>query len=185
MRSRSMNPDPGRVAVALLLCMGLSVTAVADSSTDGSDKTEPNTKQAPSFTLPNTDDGLTRVKWPREKIVYLSIGDQGGSDQVQAWTNAVKERMGDRLEYLSIAWLEAIPSNLKGAVETIIKSTYPWVLLDWAGTAAKRYEAKAGTANVFIIDTDGTILKHYTGAVSDARLDEVEDVVAEAGDAQS
>ncbi len=170
--------------VPLLLCIFTpAFSAFADESKGAERQDEPEKKQAPSFTLPNAQDGLTRVKWPRDKIMYLSIGDQGGSDQVQAWTKAVKERFGDRLEYQSIAWLEAIPNNLRSTVETIIKTTYDWVLMDWAGTVADRYDAKAGTANVYIIDTDGTLLAHFTGAVTEACLDEVEAFVAEASDA--
>lgn len=180
--TRSLNPI-GAVVVWTAALALLGGMARADKEADGD--TPPQTPQeaartAPSFTLPDAQEGMTRIKWPRDKVVYLSIGDQGGSSEVQAWAAAVKKRFGDHLEYVSVAWLEAIPDALKGTVKAIIKRQYEWVLMDWAGTVADRYDAAAGKANVYLIDTDGTILVHFAGKVTDERLDEVNALVTNA-----
>jgi len=129
---------------------------------------------APNLTLPNTQDGLTRVKWPREKFTLVTFGDQGGSNEVQAWAKAVRTRFGDALDYVAIAWLEAIPGNMKSTVETIIKTQHPKTLMDWSGSAADRFECKPGRANVFLVAPDGRILVAQTGPMPDDMLDRLE-----------
>src|SRR5690349_19984169 len=44
----------------------------------------PAAEKAPNFTLPNAQDGMTRVKWPREKATFVTFGEQASQASTQA-----------------------------------------------------------------------------------------------------
>ena len=109
--------------------------------------------------------------FPVEKPVLLTFADQGGHEQMEAWNKPLQERYGDRIERRAVAWLEAIPTLMRGAVEKIIQTTYDYVLLDWNGAVAKRYRCKANAANVFLVSQDGFILFEHHGKMTKKRLE--------------
>ena len=127
-------------------------------------------EKAPRFTLRDSHDEPFGFIFPVKKPVLLTFADQGGHEQMDAWTEPLLKRYGDRIEHRAVAWLEEIPSLMHGAVEKIIQQTYSWVLLDWTGAVAKRYRCKASAANVFLISRDGFILFEHHGKMTKERL---------------
>ncbi len=132
---------------------------------------------APNFTLPNAQAGLTRVKWPREKVVFLTFGEQASQTAIQAWSKRLKDTYNDRMEFVGVAWLARVPKEMHGAAETIIKATYPEVLMDKTGSCADRYKCKPGEVNAFVIAPDGSILKRIHEPITEERFAEVERIV--------
>jgi len=128
-------------------------------------------EKTPRFTLMDSHDEPFVFTFPVEKPVLLTFADQGGHEQMDAWTQPLLERYGDRIDHRAVAWLEAIPSLMRGAVEKIIQQSYNWVLLDWDGAVAKRYRCKANGANVFLVSTDGFILFEHHGKMTKERLE--------------
>lgn len=132
---------------------------------------------APNFTLPNAQAGITRVKWPREKAVFLTFGEQASQTAIQAWSGKMKERYGATMEFVGVAWLARVPKEMHGAAEAVIKATYPDVLMDKSGSCAERYQCKPGAVNAFVIAPDGAILKRIHEPMTDERFAEVEKLV--------
>lgn len=132
---------------------------------------------APNFTLPNAQAGLTRVKWPREKAVFLTFGEQASQTAIQAWSKRLKDTYNDRMEFVGVAWLARVPKEMHGAAETIIKATYPDVLMDKTGSCADRYKCKPGEVNAFVIAPDGSILKRIHEPITEERFAEVQNLI--------
>ena len=129
---------------------------------------------APNFTLPNAQDGLTRIKWPREKALFLTFGEQASQEPTQAWTKRMRQTYGDRMEFVGIAWLDQIPASMLSTAQTIIKTNHPEVLMDTSGSCAQRYECKRGKVNVFVIAPTGEILKRIHEPMNDEVVAEVD-----------
>lgn len=128
-----------------------------------SDKTSPPpaapaTEKASNFTLPNAQDGMTRVKWPREKAVFLTFGEQASQTAIQAWSARMLERYGARIDFVGVAWLQSLPEAMLPAAAAVIKVSHPDVLMDKTGSCAQRFGCKAGQVNAFVVAPDGTVL---------------------------
>ena len=98
---------------------------------------------------------------------------------MDAWTEPLLERYGERLEHKAVAWLAFIPTPMRPAVLKIVQQSYDWVLLDWSGAAAKRYRCKSNAANVFLIGKDGYILLEQHGKATKKRLNEAYEILDE------
>lgn len=147
---------------------------------DSAEKTAPKTvekEKAPRFTLMDSNDKPFALSFPREKPVVITVGDQGAQGQTDRWRKPLEKRYGERVENCAVAWLEEIPSFMRGAVTKIIQTTYDWVLLDWNGAAAKRYRCKANSANIFVLSTDGYILFEAHGDMKKKRMDELVEIL--------
>ena len=162
-------------AIVALCAITLVSACFADDTEDS-----PKKEKAPRFTLMDSHDEPFGLTFPREKPVLLTFSDQGGSDEMDAWNEPLLKRYDDQVERCAVAWLEAIPTLMRGAVEKIIQTTYDWVLLDWSGAVAKRYRCKANAANVFIISSDGFILFEHHGKMTKKRLDAAYAILDEA-----
>lgn len=190
-RKREVRTIADRLALMLVLALAPSVHADEPESppTAPTPEVNPATPQAPlspavapadiapNFTLPNAQAGLTRVKWPREKVVFLTFGEQASQTAIQAWSKRMKDTYGDRMEFVGVAWLARVPKEMHGAAETIIKATYPEVLMDKTGSCADRYKCKPGEVNAFVIAPDGSILKRIHEPMTDESFAEVKKLV--------
>lgn len=134
-------------------------------------------EKAPRFVLMGVDDEPFGMMFPREKVVIMTIADQGGQAPIEEWSGHLEKRYGARIERIRVAWLEAVPKAMHGAVVKIIKDGYPGVLLDWNGATAKRYRCKTSAANVFVLSKDGFILFQYRGEFSQEDLEKAYDVL--------
>jgi len=168
-----------RNAVLFLIVSAMPSIAIADepaAATGSATKATPPpaAEKAANFTLPNAQDGMTRVKWPREKAVFLTFGEQASQVPTQAWTARMKENFGGRMEFVGVAWLQSVPSEMHPAAAAVIKATHPEVLMDKSGSCAQRYQCRKGDVNAFVIAPDGTILMRIHEAMTDERFAEVE-----------
>ncbi len=152
--------------------IALSVFASMFSAYADDEKKPVKKEKAPRFTLMDSQDEPFAFSFPTEKPVLLTFADQGGSEQMEAWNKPLLSRYEGRVERRAVAWLEAIPTLMRGAVEKVIQTTYDYVLMDWSGAVAKRYRCKANAANVFLISKDGFILFEHHGKMTKKRLEE-------------
>lgn len=165
-----------RFRVSMIVC-AVYLMAAASGYADEKDAA---LKEAPVFTVKDVYDKPFTFKFPRRKPVYLAISDQGGSEQSKEWRKQMLEEFDKTIQYKSVAKLDAIPTFGRSVVQRVIRELYDYTLLDWTGEVAKLYRCKPNVANVFIIDRDGKILAHYTGAITKKRLEEVRGLVDEA-----
>jgi len=169
----------GARSIAWLLLAGLVQPGFADDAVKGESGVATAvpqaaaTETAPNFTLPNPQSGMTRVKWPREKAVFLTFGEQASQVPIQAWSKRIKETYTDRMEYVGIAWLEFVPAELHPAAEAVIKASHPDVLMDKSGSCAQRFQCRKGLVNAFVIAPDGTILKRIHEPMTEESFAEV------------
>ena len=171
-------------SILFLAAIAISGLALADepagaAPADPAAKTPPPVagpaaEKAPNFTLPNAQDGMTRVKWPRDKAVFLTFGEQASQVTIQAWTSRMKEHYGDRMEFVGVAWLQSIPAEMHPAAAAVIKATHPDVLMDKSGSCAQRYQCRKSEVNAFVIAPDGTLLKRIHEAMTEESFAEVQ-----------
>jgi hypothetical protein len=138
----------------------------------------PAAEKAPNFTLPNAQAGMTRVKWPREKPVFLTFGEQASQAAIQAWSTRMKERFGEELEFVGVAWLQSLPESMHPAAEAVIKASHPDVLMDKSGSCATRFGCQAGAVNAYVIAPDGTILLRIHEGLTEERFAKVRELLA-------
>jgi hypothetical protein len=186
MKPGAQTAKQGARAIALLVLATLSPAFADDTS-----KKEPPppaksetpaapakpADKAPNFTLPNAQDGMTRVKWPREKAAFVTFGEQASQAATQAWTGKMRATYGDKLDFVPVAWLARLPEELHTAAAAVIKASYPDVLMDKSGSCAQRYECKPGQVNAYVIAPDGTILKRIHEPMTDELFGEVAKLV--------
>lgn len=163
-----------RIGVSVVVLLGM-VCAVGIAQEEAPEEEPKKVKRlrAMMFRLMDSYDESFLFKFPREKPVLLTFGDQGAQGQVEPWREALEKRYGDGMEHCAVAWLEGIPEVLQGAVKKIIREGYDWVLLDWTGDIAQSYRCKPSVANVFVIGTRGAILFEYHGEVSEEHLNTI------------
>jgi hypothetical protein len=180
---------PTRSRSALRVAAALTCLAVAFFARAEEPAASPEPEIAPSFTLPDAFDGLVRVKWPREKPVFLTFGEQASQTDTQAWSKRLKDEYTGRMEFIGVAWLEVVPKELHPVAQTVIKTSHPDVLIDKSGSCAARYQCKAGKVNAFVIAPDGVILMRVHEAITDERFREVQQLlepfVKQAGEQES
>lgn len=90
----------------------------------------------------------------------------------------MKERYGERIEFVGVAWLQTLPEAMHAAAAAVIKATHPDVLMDMTGSCAARFGCEAGAVNAYVVAPDGTILLKIHEALTDERFAKVEDALA-------
>jgi len=164
------------MTLSVLRGSGFAMLTVFVAAASTADEPAATTEKeiAPNFTLQNAQDGLTRIKWPREKALFLTFGEQASQEPTQAWSKRMRETYGDRMEFVGIAWLDQIPANMLSTAQTIIKTTHPEVLMDTSGSCAQRYQCQRGKVNAFVIAPSGEILKRIHEPMNDDLVAEVD-----------
>lgn len=162
--------------VLLVWVMTIACLACSSAFSDAAPQSSAEEKAA-TFTLKDEKGTSFTLTFPRTKPLLLTFGDQVGGMAVNKWRMTIEKKYGDRMEYCRVAWLELIPSLMRGAVEKIIKETYPGTLLDWSGDTAKLYGCKSNKANVFVINREGAIVYQIHISMSDKELRKVYKIV--------
>lgn len=139
----------GRVSVFLLLAMAASAGEL------------PN-----SIELEDQFGTKHTLQLNTNRIVVLTVADQKGSSQVDAWVVRLKERFGNQIELHGIADIGGAPAFLRGRISRKMKESrkHP-VLLDWSGSISKRLEAKPGVANIFLM-SGVKVQRHVSGKLT-------------------
>lgn len=127
--------------------------------------------KAPAFTLDDQHEKSHTFAYPREKPVVISVADPGGSKDAPMWTNAIKAKYGNRIEFWSMANLSFIPALGQGAARIGIRAVSKDVVLcDWDGAVSKKLGAPKGQANIIVISPRGEITHRAGGKPEPPKL---------------
>jgi hypothetical protein len=112
-----------------------------------------------------------KISFPAARVTVMTVADKKGSDQIDGWIAPLKKRYGGRIAIEGVADMSKVPGLLRSIVQEQFKKrrTYP-VMLDWDGTVARGFNYHKDEANVFVIDRDGRITGHFTGATNEVAL---------------
>lgn len=126
-------------------------------------------------------DAPLTLAFPTTNIIFLTIADKAGSEQIAGWVAPVKERFDTRVEICGIADVSAVPRLLRGLVRSRFQKaqSHP-VMLDWSGDEVRAFGCVSDQVNVFVLDGEGRILKRIVGPVNEAALREVLQVLDQA-----
>ena len=148
---------PTTILIAMALCAIAASAFAADP--------------APTFTLDDQHEKTHTLSFPREKPLVISVADPGGARDAPKWTDMMKAKYGDQIEFWSIANLHFIPELGHGAARVGIRATSKDpVLCDWDGGVSEKLGAKRGQANIIIISPAGEITLRTGGKVEPQKL---------------
>lgn len=155
-----------RVMAVLFMLMPVSSVAFAEETS------APRTISA--FALEDQHEESHSFDFPREKPLVFSVADPGGARDAPVWTDTIKKKYGDRIEFWSIANLSFIPELGRGPARAGIRAmSKDLVLCDWDGRVSAGLKAEKGRANIVVISETGENLRVAFGKVDDEKLAEV------------
>jgi uncharacterized protein YfaP (DUF2135 family) len=155
-----------------LATLALSLSALCASP--AADAPSPPARAPASLELHDQYDQPQRLAFPATNVVVLTIADQKGSAQIDAWVTEIKARYAGRLDLRGLADVRGVPGFLRGKVRKKFQETrrYP-VMMDWSGTVCSQFGFQPGAANVLVLGPDGAIQARLAGP---ARADTLEEL---------
>lgn len=156
-----------RRLIPMLLVAALSFTAWAAEDA----KPEPKIPQR----LELSDQYETKhvLTFPATNVVFLTIADRKGSEQIAGWITALKARPERPVDIRGLADVGGVPGFLRGRIRKGFQETilYP-VMMDWSGKVCAQFKYVPDRANVFIIDRNGSLVGHFSGRTNATSLKE-------------
>ncbi|MFM1768201.1 MAG: hypothetical protein RJA22_730 [Verrucomicrobiota bacterium] len=157
------------VAIVLLLACAWLLRAGllgADAAEPKSAPATPVTRAPDRLALADQYEQPQQLGFPHTNVVVLFLADRKGSDEIDGWVTALKERHGGRVEIRGLADVRGVPGLLRGRVRKKFQEQrkYP-VMMDWSGEASAQLGLRPGVANVLVLARDGRIEGRFTGAV--------------------
>ena len=143
---------------------------------------------ASAFSLEDQFEKLHSFAFPQDKPLVFSIADPGGAKDAPVWTDAIKEKYGERIAFWSMANLSFMPAVARATARLGIRATSKDpVLCDWDGAVSAGLKSKKGHANIIVISKSGTILHRTFGKPTDEKLakayEAIDSALAESEDA--
>jgi hypothetical protein len=156
----------GRACARAAATAGLVVTSLACQGI------EPTLK---NFSLRDQHERSHAIRFPRTNVSFIVVADHKGSKQLEKWIQPVYERFGQRVAIAGVADLSKVPFGLRGFVRRafVKELDYP-VMLDWQGDVVRQFAPQKDNANVFVVATNGTVLRRWTGNADREKLAELE-----------
>ncbi len=145
----------------LLACEGTAAGELSSSPTHAPSRVELHDQ----FDVPQ------RLSFPATNVTILTIADRKGAEEVDGWIAALKPLYAGRADFRGLADVAAVPKWLHARVRARFQQTrrYP-VMLDWSGDVCTLFGYQPGTANLVIIDRDGSIRARICGSASPATV---------------
>ncbi len=110
------------------------------------------------------------LAFPRTNVVVLTIADQDGSVQIDAWIAVIKSRYAGRVELRGLAHGGGAPSFLQGRIRRKFQQARPHpVMLDWSGEVCRAFGYEPRVANVLVLDRSGRIRARAAGVATESR----------------
>ena len=124
-----------------------------------------------AFELRDQYDTLHQISFPATNVTVLTVADRKGSEQISGWIAPLKQRYAERITIMGIADMSQVPGLLRSMVKHRFgkRYTYP-VMLDWEGLVARGFHYQKDKANLFVIDREGCMTDHFTGATNEVAL---------------
>jgi hypothetical protein len=112
------------------------------------------------------------ITFPDTNVLVLTVADRKGSEQIQPWVAAVKDRYGSKVRISGVADVGKVPGPLHSLIRRQFVKTCPYpVMLDWTGSVVSSFHYQQHLANVFVIERSGEVGGHFTGTTNRAALD--------------
>lgn len=133
---------------------------------------------APAFALEDQFEKLHSFEFPQDKPLVISIAGPGGAKDAPVWTDAIKEKYGDRIAFWSVADLSFMPAVARSSARLGIRATSKDpVLCDWDGAVSEGLKSKKGQANIIVISKSGKILHRTSGKATGEKLEKAYDAI--------
>lgn len=134
----------------------------------------------PEFALSDQHDSVRRFSLPATNLTFIVVADHKGSEQLEKWIKPVYDAHGKQLRILGVADVSKVPASLRPVVRRafVKQLSYP-VMLDWSGEVSKLFTPKPDAANVYLVQTNGAILRQWSGPATTARLRELSQAIAQ------
>jgi hypothetical protein len=131
-------------------------------------------ERLPDFELRDQFGNLRAYRFPKSRVTVMTLADQRGSEQLEAWISQIFQRFGRKIDIDGIADLSSVPSPLRGAVRALFRSQLNYlVLMDWDGRVVKRFAPQKGIANIYVINRDGRIVCRAAGPIDSVAFADV------------
>lgn len=153
----------------LLLC--LVAVFLVRVGANGASKEAPKIPQR--IELGDQYDAIHLVSFPATNVIFLTIADRKGSEQIAGWISALKGRPQMPVDIRGLADVGGVPGFLRGRIRKRFQETiqYP-VMMDWSGKVCAQFNYVPDQANVFIIDRNGSLVGHFSGKTNSVSLKE-------------
>jgi hypothetical protein len=154
----------------LLLFLLVAAFSLAASRAEES-KPEPQIPKR--IELSDQHDTKHIVSFPTTNVIFLTIADRKGSDQIAGWITALKARPEMPVDICGLADVGGVPGFLRGRIRKRFQETilHP-VMMDWSGKVCAQFKYVPDQANIFIIDRNGSLAGHFHGKAGEANLKE-------------
>ena len=108
---------------------------------------------------------------PSTNMTLLTISDRKGSEEVDGWSSALKPLYAGHFDFRGPANVAGIPGLFHARLRARFEETgeYP-VMLDWSGKVCAQFGYKPGTANLLVIERDGSIRARLCGSANPAAI---------------
>jgi len=123
------------------------------------------------FTLEDQFEKKYTYTFPRKKPLILSVGDMGASTDGPIWSEAIRGKYGERIDFMGVANLHFVSSLVKTPIRVGIKATSELpVLCDWDGIISKKLRVKRDNANILLVTVSGEIIYRVSGKPNDKKF---------------
>ena len=165
-------------AISILLASAVFCVSHAGELANNAPAATAPTNRCVDFELKDQFDQSHSLKFPSAKPIVLTVADKKGSDGVAAWAHPLGVRFDERIKICGLADVSAVPKMLRGYVQGKFKKafTHP-AMLDWDGKICAGFGYEKNQPNIYLIASDGRILLHRSGPVSEAGLKEFGDAI--------
>lgn len=155
-----------RAALVCGLLLGVAAEGLCGESGKASSPEIPR-----KLELNDQYDNAHVMSFPATNVIFLTIADRKGSEQIGAWITALKARPAAPVDIRGLADLGGVPGFLRGRIRKQFRETihYP-VMMDWSGKACAKFKYVSDSANIYIIDRNGNLAGHFHGRAGETNL---------------
>ena len=115
-----------------------------------------------------------KLATPFAKPLVITLADQRGAAQTDGWVGPLASKFGDRISFLAVADVSAVPSGMREMIRSKFREKYSRpTLMDWSGETSKRLNAVRRRCNVYIVAPDGKVVAMHRGEADEASLGKI------------
>lgn len=134
-----------------------------------------------NFDLTDQDARTRSYRFPKAKVTVMTVADHKGSDQLAPWIQRLNGRYQKRIDIDGIADVSMIPMPFHNLFREAFRKQLTYsVMLDWGGSVVQQFAYTKRTANIYVIDRRGRIVKQVIGPVSDNAMRQLTTEIDEA-----
>lgn len=123
-----------------------------------------------------------KLATPFAKPLVVTLADQRGATQTDGWVGPLVARFGDRIEFVAVADVSAVPAGMREMIRQKFREKYSRpTLLDWTGETSKRLNAIRRRCNLYIVAPDGRVVAMQSGEADEASIVKIYAVIEALG----